>query len=229
MDKRTVILLDVARSARVPDSNQMHFVRLVQFAIIGAHRESALPVGKRISAGALTTDFFDPIVRAAKRLRMELGRLNGENLAAGEAARSMAAAHHFGEGLRALAQPGDASDPIGHYLSSMNLGLLIAVAEHARTQAKRWLSKRGRKRGTGRPAFDMFVFALLTAAELTGGRLTVYRNVHEVAGWDGSLLRALLALRPLLPKAKFVPAGTLGSSLHTVYQRWRRETEKSHQ
>ena len=98
MDKRTVILLDVARSARVPDSNQMHFVRLVQFAIIGAHRESALPVGKRISAGALTTDFFDPIVRAAKRLRMELGRLNGENLAAGEAARSMAAAHHFGEG-----------------------------------------------------------------------------------------------------------------------------------
>jgi hypothetical protein len=97
-----VILLDVARSARVPASNQMRFVRLVQFAIIGAHRESGLPVGKRISAGALTRDFFDPIARSAKTLRMELERLQGENLAAGEAARSTAAAHHFGDGLRAL-------------------------------------------------------------------------------------------------------------------------------
>jgi hypothetical protein len=142
VDKRTVILLDVTRSARVPASNEMRFVRLVRFAIVGAHRESALPVGKRISAGALTRDFFDPIARAAKRLRMELERLQGKSLAAGEAARSMAAAHHFGDGLRALSQPGDASDPIGHFLNSMNLGLVIAVAEHARTHAKRWLSKR---------------------------------------------------------------------------------------
>jgi hypothetical protein len=227
MDKRTVISLDVARSARVPASNQMRFVRLVQLAIIGAHRESALPVGKRISAGALTRNFLDPIARAAKRLQMELERLQGDNLAAGEAARSMAAAHHFGEGLRALSQFGGASDPIDHYLRSLNLGLVIAVAGHARKQAKRCHSKSGRKQGTGRPAFDMFVFALLTAAELSGGRLTIYRTAYKDARWAGSLLQAVQALRPLLPKAKFLPAGTLGYSLHSIYQRRRREAGKS--
>ena len=227
MDKRTVILLDVTRSARVPASNRMRFVRLVQLAIIGAHRESALPVGKRISAGALARDFFNPVIRAAKALQRELGRLQGEHLDVGEAARSYAASHYFSEGLRALSRFGDASDPIDPFLNSMNLELVIAVAEHARTHAKRWHSKSGRKQGTGRPAFDMFVFALLTAAELSGGRLTIYRTAYKDARWAGSLLQAVQALRPLLPKAKFLPAGTLGYSLHSIYQRRRREAGKS--
>jgi hypothetical protein len=193
-----------------------------------AHKESARTAGKNIAAGALTRDFFNPVIRAAKQLRIELERLQGEHLAAGEAARSMAASHFFSEALQPLSQPEDAADPIAHFLRSLDLGLVIDIAERASERAKRWLSKGGRKMGTGSAAFDMFVMALLEASERTGGRLTIYKSVYEEGLWAGPLLKVVRQLRPLLPKTNFFPAGKLGYSLHTVYQRWRSETGKSH-
>jgi hypothetical protein len=101
--------------------------------------------------------------------------------------------------------------------------LLTEATEDAKERAKP-----GRKRGTGRHAFDMFVTALLAAVEKTGGRLTIFKTSHTNGGYDGSLLKAVNHLRPYLPKG-FCPAATLGRSLHTVYERWRRETGKSPQ
>lgn len=227
MNDSSMILRDAARSARVPDSNHTPFIRLVAHAISTAQKESSRTAGKNISAGALGKDFFNPVVRSANDLRVGLERLQGKKLAAGEAARSMAAAHFFSEALLPVSQPEDAADPIAHLLRSLDLGLVIHVAERANTRAKRWLSKGGRKKGTGRLAFDMFVMALLEASEQTGGRLTIYRTSHEVDRWAASLLRTVEQLRPLLPKTNFFPTGKLGYSLHTIYQRWRSEAEKS--
>jgi hypothetical protein len=91
------------------------------------------PAGKNISAGALTRDFFDPTVRAAKNLRVGLERLTGEHRAGGEAARSMAASHFFSEALLPVSDPEDAADPVAHFVRSLDLGLVIMVAE-GRTQ-----------------------------------------------------------------------------------------------
>ena len=64
----------------------------------------------------------------------------------------------------------DVMEPIGPFIESLNLGLVIEVAEEADGRAKSWLSKSGRKMGTGFPAFDMFVVALLVASERAAGR-----------------------------------------------------------
>ena len=91
------------------------------------------PAGKNISAGELTRDFFDPTVRAAKNLRVGLERLTGEHRAGGEAARSMAASHFFSEALLPVSDPEDAAEPVAHFVRSLDLGLVIMVAE-GRTQ-----------------------------------------------------------------------------------------------
>jgi hypothetical protein len=64
-------MCEVARIAGVPKANQTAFVRLLGSAIKRAHIESARPSTKNVSAGELIRDFFDPIVRASKKLRVE--------------------------------------------------------------------------------------------------------------------------------------------------------------
>ena len=220
-------MCEVARIARVPEANQTAFVRLLGSAIKRAHAESSRPRGKNISASALTRDFFDPIIRASKKLRVELERLQGEHGAVEEAARSMAASHFFSEALlNVRSDAGLVVDPIGHLIDSLNLDLVIEAAERASARAKSWLTKSGRKKGTGRPAFDMFVMALLAASEQTAGRLTIYRTVYGNERWAGSLPKALQRLQSLLPQSNFSPPGKLGHSLHSVYQRWRLETRE---
>ncbi len=227
MNKSSVNLYDIARTARVPDANHALFVRLIAHEIGTAQIESLRPVGKNISAGALDRGFFDPVVRAAKELRTGLGRLQGENLAPKEGARSMVAHHFFSEALQSLSQSEDAADATAHFLHSLDLGLVIAVAERASERAKRWLPKAGRKKGTGSTVFDIFVMGLLQASERAGGRLTIYKTAYAEDYWTGTLLKAVQQLRPMLPKANFFPAGKLGYALHTVYRRWRSETGKS--
>jgi hypothetical protein len=219
-------LFHVARLARVPDENQAKFLRNVGYAILRAEKESVQPKGKNTSAAALRRDFFDPIVRAAKNLRIKLERLQGDHIKAGEAPRSMSAGHFFSEALQGRSHALDPADPITHFLGSMKLDLVIEVTEHARSRAERSLSKPGRKKGTGKPAFDMFVMRLLVAAEVTGGRLPIYKTSYGRDPWAGSLPKAVRQLRPLLPRSNFWPAGKLGYSLHTVYQRWRLESRK---
>jgi hypothetical protein len=139
----------------------------------------------------------------------------------------MAASHFYGEALQRQTETAAGADPVGDLIDSLKLGLVVEAAERASARAKSWLPKAGRKKGTGRPAFDMFVMALLEASSQTAGRLTIYRTSHEDGRWAGSLLKAVQQLRPLLPTSNFFPAGTLGPSLHTVYQRWRSEVGKS--
>jgi hypothetical protein len=218
-------LCEVARIARVPGVHQSSFVRLLKRATERALKQSAQPDGRNISAGALTMDYFDPIVRAAKTLRIALQKLQGEHIRAGEAARSMAASHFISEALLVRADL-DFVEPIGPFIDSLNLELVIEVAEMAGARAKFWLSKSGRKKGTGSAPFDMFVVALLVASEQTAGRLTLYKTAYKDERWTGSLLQAVRHLRPLLPESNFYPAGELGYSLHSVYQRWRSETGK---
>ena len=227
MNQRPLTFRHLARIARVPDANHTRFLRLVDYAVTSARKESSRPIGKNISAGALSKDFFSPVARAAKRLRTELERLQGDNLAAGEVARSMAASHFFGEALRPSLQPEDHEDPIAHLLRSLDLGLVVEVAEGATERAKNWLPKSCRKKGTGNAAFEMFVMALLEAAEQNGGKLTIYKTAYEEDPWAGTLLKAVQHLRPQLPIANFYPAGKLGYSLHTIYRRWRSEAGKS--
>jgi hypothetical protein len=61
-------------------------------------------------------------------------------------------------------------EPIGPFIESLNLGLVIEVAEEAERRARSWLSKSGRKKGTAFPAFDMFVVTGdCSAVDLLGG------------------------------------------------------------
>jgi hypothetical protein len=220
-------LREVARIACVPDASQASFVRFLGRAIRKAKEVSSSPEGKNISAGVLAKDYFAPILRAAEDLRAALERLQGEHDAPGEGARSMAASHFFSDALQREMETAVGADPVRDLIDSLKLGLVVEAAEHARARAKFWLPKGGRKKGTGRPAFDMFVFALLEATELRAGKLTIYRTSHQDIRWSGSLLKALQELRPVLPATNFFPAGTLGPSLNTVYQRWRSEAGKS--
>jgi hypothetical protein len=140
----------------------------------------------------------------------------------------MAASDFFSEALLNVRPNADlVADPIGHLIDSLNLGLVIEAAERASARAKSWLTKSGRKKGTGRPAFDMFLMALLSASEQTAGRLTIYRTYYGNERWAGSLPKALQQLQSLLPQSNFSPAGKPGHALHSVYQRWRSEAGKS--
>jgi hypothetical protein len=215
-------MCEVARIARVPKSNQTAFVRLLGSAIKRAHIESSRPRTKNVSAGELSREFFDPIVRASKKLRVELERLRLEHGAAEEAS------YFFSEALQnGVPDAGLVVNPIEHFIDSLNLDSVIEAAERASARAKSWLPKSGRKKGTGRPAFDMFVMALLVVSEQTAGQLTIYRTSHGNVRWAGSLVKALQQLQSLLPQSNFFPTGKLGHSLHSVYQRWRLEAGKS--
>jgi hypothetical protein len=81
------------------------------------HGGGRQPDGRNISAGALTMDFFDPIVRAAKTLRIALQKLQGEHIRAGEAARSMVASHFISEALLVRADL-DFVEPIGPFIGA---------------------------------------------------------------------------------------------------------------
>ena len=220
---------EVARMAGVPEPNQLSFHRLLRVAINDAHKDSLQPAGLRPSAGALAKDFFDPVMKAAKDLRKALERLQGYHLASREEARSGAAAHFLAGALAGRINPVDVADPIPDLVEILNLGLVIEVTERAKERAKNWLSKAGRKKGTGRASFDIFVTFLLTAVEETGGTLTIFRTSHGNERYGGSLLKAVNHLRPLLPQTNFYPVATLGGSLNSVYQRWRLESGKSPQ
>jgi hypothetical protein len=221
VSKANEAMSEVARIAGVSDANQTAFIRLLGSAIKRAHIESSRPSTKNVSAGELTKDFFDPIVRASKKLRVELERLRLEHGAAEEAS------YFLSEALQNGPDAGLVVDPIGHLIDSLNLDSVIEAAQRASARAKSWLPKSGRKKGTGRPAFDMFVMALLVASEQTEGRLTIYQMSYGNERWAGSLPKALQQLQSLLPPSNFFPTGKLGHSLHSVYQRWRLEAGKS--
>jgi hypothetical protein len=82
----------------------------------------------------------------------------------------MAASLFISEALWLRTKP-DVVEPIGPFIESLNLGLVIEVAEEAEPRANSWLSKSGRKKGTAFPAFDMFVVSLLVVSEQAGGSL----------------------------------------------------------
>lgn len=226
MDSPTAILNDVARIAGVPEAKHSSMCRLLSHAIARAKKDSAKPAGKRISSSALIKDFYGPIARAANKLQTKLERLEGTNLKIGEAPRSMAASHFFSEALLSQTKPKDCEEPIADLIHSLNLALIAEIALQSGKRARSWLAKPGRKIGTGYAAFDHFVMALLLAAEVTGGRLTIYKTSYKEGSWDGSLLRAMQRLRPLLPKSQFFPASKLGNALNTAYQRYRSEAGK---
>jgi hypothetical protein len=222
VSKANEAMCEAARIASVPEASQTAFVRLLGSAINRAHIESSRPSTKNVSAGELSRDFFDPIVRASKKLRVELERLRLEHGAAEEASYFLSEALQNG-----MPDVGLVADPIGHLIDSLNLDSVIEAAQRASARAKSWLPKSGRKKGTGRPAFDMFVMALLVASEQTEGRLTIYQMSYGNERWAGSLPKALQQLQSLLPPSNFFPTGKLGHSLHSVYQRWRLEAGKS--
>jgi hypothetical protein len=217
---RNAILLEAARIARLPNGKQANFVRLLEHAIRAAEKTSAVRSNRSFSAGTLIKDYFEPLRGSAETLRNTLEKLQGRRLSAGEAARSMAAAHFLVEALRARLGNAGITEPIEHLARSMNLDDVIAAAANASVRAKGWLAKAGRKKGTGSPAFDLFVMALLAPAEKTGGKLTIYKSSYVEDLWAGSLLNVLRQLRPILPRSNFFPAGKLGYSLHNVHRRW---------
>jgi hypothetical protein len=67
--------------ARVPSDKTAGFQRLLAHAITRAQKDSAIRKGKRISVGALSKDFFAPLIRAAEKLQARLERLQGALLA----------------------------------------------------------------------------------------------------------------------------------------------------
>lgn len=222
MNHSSEILPEVARIACVSEARHASFVRLLGHSIEQAKKDSLRPAGKNVSAGLLQREFLNPIARSASDLRIGLQRLGGDHLAVGEAGASMAAAHFFGEMLPTRSRTDEAHNGIADLIPSIDL--IIETAERADKSAKRFLSKAGRKRGTANPAFDMFVRWLLEICEQGGGKLTIYRTSHGDERWDGSLLRAIEQLRPILPQTNFFPKGTLGHSLNTVYQRRQAES-----
>lgn len=91
MDNLALVIREVREIARVPKDNHVRFVRLLEQCIRSADDENRVRRGQSAPAGAIKADFFEPVVRAAKELRIALERIQGDHLAAGEAPRSAAA------------------------------------------------------------------------------------------------------------------------------------------
>ena len=227
MDNLALVMREVREIARVPKDNHVRFVRLLEQCIRSADDESRVRRGQSASAGAIKADFFEPVVRAAKELRIALERIQGDHLAAGEAPRSAAAQLFFNYAMQRQFRFRDATHPIEALLQTLALDTVIEASDHASQQAGRWLSKPGRKKGTGKPAFDMFVMRLLAAAETNGGKLTIYKTAYHDDQWAGSLLQSIQRLRPFLPETNFLPRTRLGSSLDSILRRWRSESGSS--
>ena len=171
--------------------------------------------------------FLNPSPAPQEALRIALERIQGDHLAAGEAPRSAAAQLFFNYAMQRQFRFRDAANPIEALLQTLALDTVIEASDHASKQAGRWLSKPGRKKGTGRPAFDLFVMRLLAAAETNGGKLTIYKSAYHDDRWAGSLLQSIQRLRPFLPQTNFLPATGLGSSLDSILRRWRLESGAS--
>ena len=225
MSNVVLILRSIAQIADVPEENHERFGRLLKYAVTTAQSQRPGARRKPASAGTVRKDFFDPVAHAARKLGTALERLQADQLSAEEPAQSVAS-EFFSGALRWRLRFRDAADPAAELLQTVALDMVIEVTDRATEHAKRWFSKAGRKKGTGRPAFDMFVMKLLVAAETNGGKLTIYKTSYGNDRWAGSLLQSVQSLRPLLPKEDFFPAGRLGSSLDTVYRRWRSESGK---
>ena len=107
---------------------------------------------------------------------------------------------------------GRQSSSIEQYIS--HLETLSAVTKSAKEEAHRTRAKRGRPAGLRTP-FDAFVYLLVTRARSYGGQLTIYKSDHAESNWDGSLLKAIRLLEPLLPH-DFFPKGNLGQRLSRI-------------
>ena len=205
MNKSPLIWHEVALVAGVPETNRAGFIRLIGIAIRGANKGSSRIAGKNISAGALIEDFFIPIVGAADELLIGLERLQGEpshpaRLPDRWAPLTFSARHcNLDRSFEPL------KIQITHLLRSLDLGLVIDIAERAGQGAKKsGFSKSGRKKGTGRPAFDMFVMSLLAASEQTGGKLTIYKTPYEDDRWAESLLKVVQQTSSSVAQIKFL-------------------------
>lgn len=99
------------------------------------------------------------------------------------------------------------------------LEYLIKIALHAREVAG-GLTKRGRPKAT-ESRFASLVLQLFFAARSYGSGLTVYKSPHSPDGWDGTLLRAMRLLLPMLPHAS-TSEGNLGQALNQIVKDFRR-------
>ena len=136
VDKLALVMREVCEIARVPKDNHVRFVRLLEQCIQSAHDESRVRRGKSASAGAIKADFFEPVARAARTLRIALERMQGDHLAAGEAPRSAAAQLFFNCAMQRQFRFRDATHPIEALLQTLALDTVIEASDHA-SQASR--------------------------------------------------------------------------------------------
>jgi hypothetical protein len=90
--------------------------------------------------------------------------------------------------------------------------------------AERAKSKRGPKGTTGSPAFGPFIEALQVAAPQRRGDWTIYRSADQ--SWTGSLLEAVMILKPHLPK-NFLPRGEVGRAIEHIRKKLTDHTTKN--
>jgi hypothetical protein len=93
------------------------------------------------------------------------------------------------------------------------LKFLDRVKDAAIRARERAQSKRGPKGTTGSPAFGPFIEALQMAARQRRGDWTIYRSADQ--SWTGSLLEAVMILKPHLPK-NFLPRGEVGRAIEHI-------------
>lgn len=86
-------------------------------------------------------------------------------------------------------------------------------------------TKNGRPSGLRTP-FDILIYWLIRSAHSNYGELKIYKKVQTVEGWDGSLLKSVTALRPLLNDT-LLPKGSVGQRLYRIAAQVNPKPQKS--
>jgi hypothetical protein len=224
-----VSLLELADLAGVPDASRPKFFARMALAIEEARISDWI---KRNKPQPVTAANVEPLLRrvltAITALDLEFSKLQGEGVETGDLAASVYAGTLFENALGAD-NPAVSTDVDVGFLSqiaadrrwlSERRGAITSAIEQVRTTAPS--RRRGRPRGTGgNPAFDTFMGRMDEIAAATQSRWTLTRVTYsDEPEWEGTLLQALIILRPYLPPIGFFPDPNM--SLGSAIERARR-------
>jgi hypothetical protein len=190
----------IAKLAKVPDAHRQYFFDLVSAALQEARRAPTAR-HQRPSTGKIR----EPLKGVESNARALKNKLLALDQRATTSQSFLVASKYLGAALN------DKGMKIRNYLDYLGI-----LEEAAQTAAEGARMPKGRPGDIQNP-FDAFIFELLDAVHAGGGNLTIYKSSHAGTGWDGTLLKAVDLLKPLLPE-RFVPSAAIGSSLHRISQ-----------
>jgi hypothetical protein len=203
-------LRELVRLAKIPEEQREYFSSVVIEAVEAAHEERDVKK-LRLFRREQIVGLLEGLARDTTKVGRTLARMIGSE--------TKISHRHIiaGSSLRAVLS--ERQSTIRTYISHLN-----ALSEAAEAAVQNVPTHSGHPGGTvGYAAFDLFIYRLLSAAERSGGKWTIYKSANR---WHGTLLRAITLVGPNLPN-RFVPRAGLGSALDRLAKPFRARHPKN--